>query len=144
MNLVPKNVRPLSDDEQEYLDSNRTAMAQMCQELFDPPQDVTIEALDAIFTWWIENFDSDKEDPSELVMGIGIAFCDLLAVELDLDWVVAEFETESELAVHDEVANSFLYPFSLIGKRFDTKEKDCLQPLFKTLLTQVAAMREIP
>jgi hypothetical protein len=80
--------------------------------------EVTAAELDSLWEPWIESWQPGAEDPNFFIDAFGLAFGQILADELRLEWKLVEDEHGSEIALHGSVGEILVFPTNTVAKRF--------------------------
>ena len=102
--------------------------------------------LDEIFeSWlaeWLEQPESEREDPNPYINAIGMAFGQRLVDELGLEWAVVSDERGVEIAVHGQPGDILVFPPNLVAKRFETGETGFLAPTYEAIAQEIRHLRQ--
>jgi hypothetical protein len=101
----------------------------------DPP------ALDAAWSFWLQAWPAEEEDPNPVINALGIAFGQYLVDRLGLDWKVVEDEYGTEIAVHGQPGDVLVFPPNLVAKRLESRTVGFFVPVAGQIEQQVAAVR---
>lgn len=146
VHVLPISVRPLDGDEIEFVQGNIGSLTEMFSQLFEEPCEVNSESMDAVYTCWMENFDEAEEDQDDvrgLLAAFSMAFGNQIATDNGLEWGIAQFEDGTEdFTICDAESEIFLYPISMVLKRFDQGETGFFVPLEQVLSKQVSELRQ--
>lgn len=139
MHVVPKSIRRLSESEQELISHCISGLEAMFSEILEGTTEVTPETMDVVFSAWMTGFDERGEDPDavqELVVAFALAFGDFLRTRLGMQWAIAQFEDgEEEFTIcrMNAEGSNYIYPISMVAKRFDQREKEFFVALANVL-----------
>lgn len=140
---IPTQVRDLDANEREFIAQNLQGARNMLGKLIGKNTKVTPEALDVAYSEWLSNRDA-TDDPSQLITLFGIAFCQCIADKTGMNWKVVVSENGNEPAIHKKEGNVFMYPISLVGKRFHAGEKGFFATLYPILCKQAGELSVVP
>lgn len=146
MSLVPTSIRLPNDSEVEIISGGIEGLKAMFEGILEGSTDVNPESMDIVFAAWMDGFDDRDEDPDEvqqLVVAFAMAFGNHLAVTNALSWAVAQFaDGEEDLTICDPDAQIYLFPISLVSKRFQQRESKFFVSLSNVLGQQVSDLRK--
>lgn len=74
-----------------------------------------------------------------IVQSLGLAFGNVLANELGLDWVIVEDEYGSDPALRHPETDALLHPLTMISGQLEDSERVDLQELVRRYRSEVAA-----
>ena len=101
----------------------------------DPP------ALDAAWSFWLQAWPAEEEDPNPVINALGIALGQYLVDRLGLDWKVVEDEYGTEVAIHGQPGDVLVFPPNLVAKRLESRTVGFFVPVAGQIEQQVAAVR---
>lgn len=108
--------------------------------------DVTVAALDELYTGWYEGWAAQPEearaDPNDMINAVGLSFGQALVDGVGLDWAVVTDEHGTEIAVHGQPGDILVFPPNLVAKRFERGETGFLQMVYDGIAAQVAELRQ--
>lgn len=121
---VPEVVEPLTDAEQEWVDTNVKEAKRMLD------GKLSAETLDEL---WLALLKEDPADPNPAINIVGLAFGQLLADRLDLSWVALTDENGTEIAVRGH-ADFTVFPTNFIAKRYPARETNFISSAFNEMV----------
>ncbi len=81
---------------------------------------------------------SDLSKPA-VVQSLGLAFGNVLATELGLDWVIVEDDYGSDPALRHPETDALLHPLTMVSGRLEDSERVDLQELVRRYRSEVAS-----
>jgi hypothetical protein len=142
-NHVPQEPRAdeLSSDELAWRDNQLLVAALIAERYTGASEPLpTLERLDACVAGWLAD-DDTRVDVNTLVNAAGIAFGAHLAQDAVLDWVIATDDQGSDLALHGEPGNIFLFPANAVAKRVTAGEVGFIVSLHHAMVGAVEQQR---
>lgn len=125
--LERTTVSQLNTEEQAWLKDQLTAARDFVDRF--SPQDANVaidsEVLDRAFTAWADHVDtSDVPQANRVINCVGVAFGQLLVVEVGVRWVIATDDKGSDLALYGlpGAADFLVYPTNFVAKRWVRRE----------------------
>ena len=81
-------------------------------------EEITATVLDSLWEPWINGWEPGMEDPNLFINAFGLAFGQILADRLRLEWKLVEDEHGSEIALYGSSGEILIFPINTIAKRF--------------------------
>ncbi|MEE4279611.1 MAG: DUF3806 domain-containing protein [Halieaceae bacterium] len=82
-----------------------------------------------------------RDDQSEELQAMGIVLGDLLAAEIDLDWVVFEDARGRSRALRLDNTDNFLFPVTMISRRREGGDRTPILAIYQQAVDAIAAAR---
>jgi hypothetical protein len=142
--IVGQRISELSAAERAWVDDNLAAAHRYVADaghLLDGTQPLDPPALDAAWSFWLQAWPADEEDPNPVINALGLAFGQYLVDRLGLDWKVVEDENGTEIAVHGQVGEVLVFPPNLVAKRLEQRATDFFVPVAGQIEQRVAEVR---
>ena len=139
---MPANIQEPNPSELEWINDNlRMAHGLVAHYLrveVKPPADP--ESLDLAYGAWFSLW-REKEDPNPSINAFGAAFGQYLVENLDMKWAVVTDELGTEMAIHGQPGDVLMYPPNLVAKRFEKRETQFFDPIYRDLEKRLARLR---
>jgi Domain of unknown function (DUF3806) len=98
-------------------------------------------AFEAWLSAWLEQPESEREDPNPYINVFGIAFGQRLVDDLGFEWKVVTDSEGTEMAVVAQPGEVLVFPPNLVAKRFVTRETGFMRPIYDEFATIVGQLR---
>lgn len=140
----------LNDDEREWLDLQRGGMGFFLEAagvgLPDDSIDARLRACDDLIRWWHTLPADDRPDANDIVNVVGVAFGDVLAAELDLEWKIITDAFGTDLGLWwsnpgNSEARIVLSPTHTVARRFGDGANGFLAAAAPAMIRDVRAMK---
>ena len=140
---MDKKVSDLTAAEIAWVDENvaraRELVATTARSL-RPDERLSPEGLDAAWSEWIAGW-RIGEDPNPVINALGLALGKYLVDRLELSWKVVTDEYGTEIAIHGQPGDIFIFPTNLVAKRFESRTTGFFVPVAAEIETSVTKLR---
>jgi hypothetical protein len=134
---ISERVEPLNEAEREWVAVNVEEAGRLLVAAgLRAEPDLSPEALDEL---WAALLAEEPEDPNPAINVVGLAFGQLLADRLGLDWVALTDEHGTEIAVRGH-ADFTVFPTNFVAKRYADRETDFIAPAYEEMVKSAESL----
>jgi hypothetical protein len=123
---MKQRINPLNASEAAWIKTQLENAAKFVEgfSLEDSEQPLALSALDRAFAAWMASDPTDTELINAVINYVGIAFGQALVDGMGLQWVIADDEQGSDLAVYGfpDRGDILVYPANFVAKRWERRE----------------------
>lgn len=145
MSLAPTSIRIPNDSEVEIISGGIEGLRRFFRTFLRAQRTSTRNRwIQCLLRGCKDSMSEQKtHDAQQLVVAFAMAFGNHLATNLGLSWAIAQFgDGEEDITICDPDAQVYLFPISLVSKRFQRREPEFFVSLSNVLGQQVSDLRE--
>lgn len=137
--LLEKRITPLSALDRQYMDQQRQLINELTLRNFGGRccrREADLDHLQRLLDDRIVTGEQTEE-----LQAMGIVMGDLLAAELDLEWVVYEDAKGRSRALRLDETDNFLFPVTMISRRREAGDRTPVQEIYRKAVEAMEAAR---
>jgi hypothetical protein len=138
-------IEPADESGLAWVDQHvSAAKATLAAAGLDETGELSPEALDRLYaelSTELRRSDAGHDAVNEVVTTVGLAFGQVLADRLDLQWVVVSDGESAEIALRGVPGDFLVFPTHLVAARWESGETDFLVATFEDARTHIAELR---
>jgi Domain of unknown function (DUF3806) len=139
-----QKIEPINEKEKAWIKTQLESASKFVEGFssVDCGQSLTLAALDRAFAAWVASDPTDVDLINAIINYVGIAFGQILADSIGLEWVIATDDHGSDLAVHGlpEKGDVLIYPSNFVAKRWKRRETNFLVEAHRQIARDVRAV----
>ena len=137
--LLEKRITPLSALDRQYMERQRQLVNELTLRNYGGRccrREAELELLQRLLDDRIVTGEQTEE-----LQAMGIVMGDLLAAELDLEWVVYEDARGRSRALRLDETDNFLFPVTMISRRREAGDRTPVQEIYRKAVEAMEAAR---
>jgi hypothetical protein len=138
-------IEPVDESGLEWVAANvAAAKATIAAAGLDDAGELSPEALDRVYgrlSSELRGSDAGHEAVNQVVTTVGLAFGQVLADRLDLEWVVVSDDGGAEIALQGQPGDFLVFPRRLVAAKWESGETDFLAATFEDARAHLAELR---
>lgn len=137
--LVDKRISALNPLDRQYMDAQRAALNELTLRYYGGRCCRSQTELD--YLQRLLNDGHVKGDQTKELQAMGVALGDLLATELDMQWVVYEDIKGRSRALRLGETENYLFPVTMIARRYSAGDKTPVTDIYKSAYEAIETVR---